>query len=533
MDTVDRQPQGTLTSDAPPQAEAPLTPAEWELARRYQPILRLLPDIGPRSAPDYLPRPTTNERSPRRAGPLPREYYPRDVRLILEHAQAWEPNWSLPFIPLSLNMAYRDLPRLFFLPIVAMVTFGLLVVALAQAVDGQARAAIEIGALVVFGVLYLFSLRSPVLEPTSFWHTVNHLVVAIGLILTWNVTVGGHWLWIVAPAALVPSLITGLSQLARGFMLTLLQPVFWLATNLRRWVAHPFRHGPQDTRPPIVPGFKPEQDYSRRAEMFFRPFDRIRALRRFDRAGHWEAYARLIEHRDYPPTVYARLVGDVDDLCVIQYWLCYYYDDWGNSHECDWEFSAVVLRGGEPVSCVLGQHEAGEHRAWHHVERQGDRPVLYVAVGSHATYFAPGTYPGERQIGGLTFGALEMGLLGREVTDFLDVAPPRRRSVALADAQLLVIPEPEPKSGLWDHDPRQCDRGPGCRGTCRADFRWLNYPGHWGAAAFTAGDSAPKGPAFQNLRWTDPLLWATLLARPCRRCDECAPELLEPEPEGD
>jgi len=89
---------------------------------------------------------------------------------------------------------------------------------------------------------------------------------------------------------------------------------------------------------------------------------------------------------------------------VLQYWL-FYYDNplllpqtpvgtFWQSHEGDWEIVNVVLGPDEqPVEAAYSQHCSGQRKPWADVEKSADgstHPVVYVALGSHANYFAPG-----------------------------------------------------------------------------------------------------------------------------------------------
>jgi hypothetical protein len=102
--------------------------------------------------------------------------------------------------------------------------------------------------------------------------------------------------------------------------------------------------------------------------------------------------------------VYGR-VARTDTRIVLQYWL-YYYDNalllpatpfgvFWQSHESDWELVNVVLdRDQQPIEAAYSQHCTGERMPWGRVEkssRESTHPVVYVALGSHANYFAPGS----------------------------------------------------------------------------------------------------------------------------------------------
>jgi len=100
--------------------------------------------------------------------------------------------------------------------------------------------------------------------------------------------------------------------------------------------------------------------------------------------------------------VYGRVVR-TETKIVLQYWLFYYdnplllpatpFGTFWQSHEGDWELVNVVLdTSGEPLEAAYSQHCSGQRRSWDDLEiRDGTHPVSYVALGSHANYFTPGT----------------------------------------------------------------------------------------------------------------------------------------------
>lgn len=80
-------------------------------------------------------------------------------------------------------------------------------------------------------------------------------------------------------------------------------------------------------------------------------------------------------------------------LTWVQYWLWYLYNPkkvvvTGN-HEGDWEFAQVGYAGDQPVCMTTSQHRSGGSRMWWEIEKEEGRPVVYVALGSHANYFEP------------------------------------------------------------------------------------------------------------------------------------------------
>jgi hypothetical protein len=89
---------------------------------------------------------------------------------------------------------------------------------------------------------------------------------------------------------------------------------------------------------------------------------------------------------------------------VLQFWLFYLYDDWRATgvigghfhagwqvHEGDWEAITIALDAkNKPLYLALSTHCDGHVMPWGRIERQGDRPKVYVALGSHANRFSAG-----------------------------------------------------------------------------------------------------------------------------------------------
>ncbi len=100
-----------------------------------------------------------------------------------------------------------------------------------------------------------------------------------------------------------------------------------------------------------------------------------------------------------PPAVYGAVFRS-GGRTVLEYWLFYYFDLYSfanplgavwQDHEGDWEAVAVVLDvKAKPLLVGTSRHCTGARREWARVRRRGDRPVVYVALGSHANYFGPG-----------------------------------------------------------------------------------------------------------------------------------------------
>src|SRR3954453_10927462 len=104
--------------------------------------------------------------------------------------------------------------------------------------------------------------------------------------------------------------------------------------------------------------------------------------------------------------VYAHVATDPAhrDKLAVQYWFFYTFNDFTDKHEGDWEMAQVDFDaptpeealGTGPYEVGLAQHAGGERSDWTegNVQKQGTHPVLYVATGSHATYFGRATYLG-------------------------------------------------------------------------------------------------------------------------------------------
>jgi hypothetical protein len=138
-----------------------------------------------------------------------------------------------------------------------------------------------------------------------------------------------------------------------------------------------------------------------------------------------------------------------------QFWLWYLYNPWQildvGRHEGDWELVQLGCTdeaGERPVLLTGSQHRTGEKREFWRCEIEDGRPVVYVALGSHANYFTPGAR-GE------------------------DVANGRGKVVAAVE---------------W-----------------RAFGDWATWPGQWGNS--TGVGRSPDSPGRQNERWNLPHLF--------------------------
>lgn len=89
---------------------------------------------------------------------------------------------------------------------------------------------------------------------------------------------------------------------------------------------------------------------------------------------------------------YVHVYPRVDGGISIQYWFFFPYNDGPLffNHESDWEHLTVRLDENlEPIGMDLSRHadnNPGPFFAWDAIRREGDRPVVLSANGTHATY---------------------------------------------------------------------------------------------------------------------------------------------------
>jgi hypothetical protein len=116
--------------------------------------------------------------------------------------------------------------------------------------------------------------------------------------------------------------------------------------------------------------------------------------------------AQYVALRTARPDLRNRIHGravEADGRLWLQYWFWYFYNDYNlalgaGRHEGDWEMIQLRMHDDEPDLAVFAQHRRAEKRSWSDVRRAPDRPdtpMVYVARGSHASYFEPGFHQTE------------------------------------------------------------------------------------------------------------------------------------------
>lgn len=114
-------------------------------------------------------------------------------------------------------------------------------------------------------------------------------------------------------------------------------------------------------------------------------------------------YGRLL---DVPPAAELPRGFTEKPRYLARFWFFYYFDDWRGAggrvwqvHEGDWESVSFGLpsdRHKGPIFAAYSQHCSGDVAPWSSITKRQDRPVVYVALGSHANYFDQrphATYP--------------------------------------------------------------------------------------------------------------------------------------------
>jgi len=172
--------------------------------------------------------------------------------------------------------------------------------------------------------------------------------------------------------------------------------------------------------------------------------------------------------------IYAHVTSEAGYI-VVQYWFFYAFNPGTlNQHQGDWEMIQVVLDSTEtPQYAVYSQHHAGERAVWNDVEKvDGTHPRVYVALGSHASYFRP--YQGKLGI--------ESDILGNAFT------------LKPEDLEIVQLGE----KGTGNHPSSQ---------------DWLEFGGRWGNWArridSSLGAAGPSGPGQgENAeKWLNPVSW--------------------------
>ena len=170
----------------------------------------------------------------------------------------------------------------------------------------------------------------------------------------------------------------------------------------------------------------------------------------------------------------------------LQYWFFYFYNDYNLAlgiglHEGDWEMVQLRMHDGVPDLALYAQHRQAEKRPWAQVGKvpsDPNRPMVYVARGSHASYFEPGFHQTEA---------------------WYDLADGKRNSPRTT---LEIVGDDEPP--------------------------WIAWPGVWGDTRARVGgidQPSPRGPA-AHAQWTDPESMLATAWEPQRKDAVAAPAVI-------
>jgi hypothetical protein len=185
--------------------------------------------------------------------------------------------------------------------------------------------------------------------------------------------------------------------------------------------------------------------------------------------------------------MYGRAKADSDGRLWLQYWFYYFYNDYNLAggiglHEGDWEMAQLRMatHGGEPDLAVYAQHVHAEEASWADVEKlpdNPDTPVIYVARGSHASYFNEGYH---------------------ETEAWFDIADGKRKTPKL---ELDIIGDDVPGWLRWR----------GRWGDTKARIPWIEQP-------------SPQGPIAHS-QWNDPKKLLKKVKTHARPAPRAAPDV--------
>ena len=236
----------------------------------------------------------------------------------------------------------------------------------------------------------------------------------------------------------------------------------------------------------------------------------------------WDTYMALISkaldpvgvltpsHDPVQPVVYCRC-QQYDETILLQYWYLYLYNDAVNTHEGDWEMVTLevdCLRGPQRVG--YAGHESGRRRAWQGVTRRGDRPVVYVARGSHAGYLDH--LPLGHRTGNLDFAknlpfplGLPISILQKAISKFIFFGGVRDYTPSIGDegdGRIGDLVDPElkvlPLKSQVDDD-AWLARNP--------EWWWMRLDCRWGSSHARLRDFLGPLPPWRKASWNDPLGW--------------------------
>lgn len=192
-----------------------------------------------------------------------------------------------------------------------------------------------------------------------------------------------------------------------------------------------------------------------------------------------KGFRRLVAEGKAPAVTYAHIAREGGHGgFVLQYWFFWYFNQFNDLHEGDWEGmqisfesagpAAALAAAEEPDEIILFQHAGGERAGWDDskVQKEGTRPIVYPAAGSHATFYDSAVYVENGQEGS--------GLGCDNTSEPVRELPLRP----------ILLPNDVPATG---------------------PFVWLGYGGRWGERE-KGYNNGPTGPQTKTV-WREPFTW--------------------------
>ncbi|RFU26467.1 hypothetical protein B7463_g9875, partial [Scytalidium lignicola] len=147
-------------------------------------------------------------------------------------------------------------------------------------------------------------------------------------------------------------------------------------------------------------------------------------------------------------------------------------------HVGDWEHSAIRFQDGKPISVWLSQHDFGQAFTYNALLKNGSRPIIYSAIGSHANFAVSGTHSRNESIP----GGPVMNVSSITLDDFTS-------NGAIWDPLLSTY--------YYTFTPSSPSNGTFTPGDSSTPVSWLYYLGHWGDKQYP--DSDPRQVDLLNL----------------------------------
>lgn len=282
----------------------------------------------------------------------------------------------------------------------------------------------------------------------------------------------------------------------------------WLHSHYNEPVAfpkEPENDDPDVPRPPLQrrPHGPYPEDTSWQDVDKDHPLHRISDPRNRKNHDHLLSRGHKPDESGYSSAPAVLVVVDKGDGIVDAFWFFFYSYNLGQTvlgvrfgnHVGDWEHCMIRFENGVPRGVFFSEHEGGQAYAFDAVERRGDRPVIYSAVGSHAMYALPGNHA----------YILPFGLL-KDVTDKGPLWDPALNNYAYH----YDLTKGEQEDA--DPDVDEPEALTPAASNPHAPTSWFHFDGRWGDNVYSLADqrqwrlfgqyhyvAGPDGPKFKTL----------------------------------